>query len=181
MGRFQLASHQSKQQKMLDRCALTCAPTCCLCMNYSVEARIDSGRPALPWVMSIYMPSWSGVNMQEATGNVQHAHDSFLCVQGMPLRALLLFALQALALVLGHSYHASMCQGRRLGCRWWRGRSSGSSGGGSGTRGRAPSMMLSLSLKMSSLAGNSPATSEYQCIKDDCKSAYALLLELQLL
>ncbi len=41
-------------------------------------------------------------------------------------------------------------------------------------------MMLLLSLKMSSSAGNSQATSEYQCVKDDCKSAYALLLELQL-
>ncbi len=120
MGRFQLASHQSKQQKMLDRCALL---TCCSCLNYNVEARVDSERAALPWVLIIYTPTWPDVNMQKATGNVQHAHDSFFCVQGMPLRALPLFALHALVLVLRHLYHASMCQGRRHGCRWWRDRS----------------------------------------------------------
>ncbi len=42
-------------------------------------------------------------------------------------------------------------------------------------------MMLLLLLKMSSLAGNSGVTSDYQCVKDDSKSAYALLLVLQLL
>ncbi len=41
-------------------------------------------------------------------------------------------------------------------------------------------MMLSSLLKMSSLAGNSRPTSDYKYIKDDCKSAYALLLELSI-
>ena len=76
MGRFQLASHQSKQQKMLDRWALT---TCCSCLNYSMEARVDSERAVLPWVLSPYMPSWSGVNMQ-AICSMQHAHESFVSV-----------------------------------------------------------------------------------------------------
>lgn len=42
-------------------------------------------------------------------------------------------------------------------------------------------MMLLLSSKMSSLAGNFQFASDFQCVKDDCKSAYALLLVTWLL
>ena len=59
----------------------------------------------------------------------------------MPLRALLLFALHALLLVLGHWNHTNVCNHTR--CAKAEGLRAG------------PSMMLLVSLNMSSLAGDS--------------------------
>ena len=178
MGRFHLTSHHSKQQKMLDRCALA---SCCSWLKYSVETRPENTMsvwPALSRISIICVSNEPGLNMQKETGNMRHDHNNLFCVQGMPLPAL---QLDVLALVLGNWNHANMCQSRRLGCRWWRGRSSGSSGGGSGMRGRAPSMMPSLLLRMSSLAGNSRVSTDYQCIRGGSKSACALPLLFHLL
>ncbi len=77
MGRFQLASLQSKQQETLDRCALA---TCCSWLILYVVARVNPESAALPWVLIVYMPSWPDLNMQKATGNMQHEHASSFCV-----------------------------------------------------------------------------------------------------